>query len=49
MTATLTGAGVGLASGIIDAQAMNEVAEHQVGMAAGMLNTVRAAALTAPW
>lgn len=37
----LLGAGVGLASGIIDAQAMNEVSENQVGMAAGMLNTVR--------
>lgn len=37
----LLGAGVGLASGIIDAQAMNEVNEKQVGMAAGMLNTVR--------
>ncbi|WP_175986202.1 MFS transporter [Microbacterium tenebrionis] len=37
----LLGAGVGLASGIIDAQAMNEVSEKQVGMAAGMLNTVR--------
>ncbi len=40
----LTGTGVGLASGIIDAQAMNEVTENQVGMAAGMLNTVRGAA-----
>ncbi|GAB2448808.1 hypothetical protein GCM10027062_32690 [Nocardioides hungaricus] len=40
----LTGAGVGLASGIIDAQAMNEVTENQVGMAAGMLNTVRGTA-----
>lgn len=37
----LLGAGVGLAAGIIDAQAMNEVSENQVGMAAGMLNTVR--------
>lgn len=37
----LLGAGVGLAWGIIDAQAMNEVGEKQVGMAAGMLNTVR--------
>lgn len=37
----LLGAGVGLASGIIDAQAMNQVNENQVGMAAGMLNTVR--------
>lgn len=37
----LLGAGVGLAAGIIDAQAMNEVREDQVGMAAGMLNTVR--------
>ena len=37
----LLGAGVGLASGIIDAQALNEVNERQVGMAAGMLNTVR--------
>ncbi|WP_051133422.1 hypothetical protein [Nocardia paucivorans] len=33
--------GVGLASGIIDAQAMHQVDENQVGMAAGMLNTVR--------
>jgi len=37
----LLGAGVGLASGIIDTQAMNEVSDNQVGMAAGMLNTVR--------
>lgn len=37
----LLGAGVGLASGIIDAQAMNQVSDKQVGMAAGMLNTVR--------
>jgi MFS family permease len=37
----LLGAGVGLASGIIDAQAMNEVGENEVGMVAGMLNTVR--------
>lgn len=40
----LTGAGIGLASGIIDAQAMNEVSNSQVGMAAGMLNTVRGTA-----
>ena len=40
----LTGAGVGLAFGIIDAQAMNEVTENQIGMAAGMLNTVRGTA-----
>ena len=35
------GAGVGLASGLVDAQAMDEVSGNQVGMAAGMLNTVR--------
>lgn len=40
----LTGAGVGLASGIIDAQAMNEINDRQIGMAAGMLNTVRGTA-----
>lgn len=38
---SLLGAGVGLAAGIIDAQAMNQVNENEVGMAAGMLNTVR--------
>ncbi|SKC40372.1 MFS transporter [Krasilnikoviella flava] len=38
------GAGVGLASGTIDAQAMDQIDEDHVGMAAGMLNTVRAAA-----
>ncbi|WP_344248951.1 MFS transporter [Isoptericola hypogeus] len=38
------GAGVGLASGTIDAQAMDQIDENHVGMAAGMLNTVRAAA-----
>lgn len=37
----LLGAGVGLGTGIIDAQAMNEVGQDQVGMAAGVLNTVR--------
>lgn len=37
----LLGAGVGLAAGTIDAQAMNAVDDDQVGMAAGMLNTVR--------
>lgn len=40
----LVGAGAGLAAGIIDAQAMNEVGGGQVGMAAGMLNTVRGTA-----
>ncbi|TDW24236.1 MFS transporter [Kribbella kalugense] len=40
----VTGAGAGLAAGIIDAQAMNEVSAAQVGMAAGMLNTVRGSA-----
>lgn len=40
----LLGTGVGLAAGIIDAQAMNHVRETQVGMAAGMLNTVRSTA-----
>jgi MFS family permease len=40
----LLGAGVGLASGIVDAQAMKEVSENQIGMAAGMLNTVRGTA-----
>lgn len=37
----LLGVGVGLAAGTIDAQAMNAVDDDQVGMAAGMLNTVR--------
>lgn len=37
----LLGAGVGLAAGNVDAQAMNEVSQGQVGMAAGLLNTVR--------
>lgn len=38
------GAGVGLAAGIIDAQAMNQVDTDHAGMAAGMLNTVRGGA-----
>lgn len=42
----LLGAGVGLAAGTIDAQAMNEVPPDQVGMASGMLNTVRGTANT---
>jgi MFS family permease len=42
----LLGSGVGLAAAIIDAQAMNEVGDDQVGMAAGMLNTVRSSANT---
>jgi Arabinose efflux permease len=37
----LIGAGAGLAAGIIDAQAMNDVGDGQIGMAAGMLSTVR--------
>lgn len=37
----LIGAGAGLAAGIVDAQAMNDVDDAQVGMAAGMLSTVR--------
>lgn len=40
----LLGSGVGLAAGIIDAQAMNQVPEAQLGMAAGMLNTARSTA-----
>jgi len=35
------GIGMGLASGIIDAQAMNDVLPSQTGMVAGLLNTVR--------
>ncbi|WP_419995234.1 MFS transporter [Streptomyces boninensis] len=35
------GAGAGLAAGIIDAQAMSHVPEERVGMASGLLNTVR--------
>lgn len=38
------GLGVGLAGGIIDAQAMNQVDTDLSGMAAGMLNTVRGGA-----
>lgn len=38
------GIGVGLAAGIIDAQAMNQVDTDHAGMAAGMLNTVRGGA-----
>ncbi|MFC7546624.1 MFS transporter [Plantactinospora sp. GCM10030261] len=38
------GAGAGLAAGIIDAQAMNQVNAGRAGMAAGMLNTVRSTA-----
>ncbi len=40
----LLGSGVGMAAGIIDAQAMNHVDDDQVGMAAGMLNTARSTA-----
>lgn len=40
----LLGSGVGLAMGIVDAQAIDQVADHQVGMASGMLNTVRGTA-----
>lgn len=35
------GTGVGLCSGMIDAQAMEQVAPSRAGMAAGLLNTVR--------
>lgn len=38
------GLGVGLAGGIIDAQAMNQIDTDRSGMAAGMLNTVRGGA-----
>ncbi|MEU5287567.1 MFS transporter [Streptomyces sp. CA-278952] len=38
------GVGVGLAAGIIDAQAMNQIDSDHAGMAAGMLNTVRGGA-----
>jgi MFS family permease len=35
------GVGIGLAAGLIDAQAMNQVDQARTGMAAGLLNTVR--------
>ncbi|MEB3369058.1 MFS transporter [Saccharopolyspora mangrovi] len=35
------GIGIGLATGLIDAQAMNQVDRSRTGMAAGLLNTVR--------
>ncbi|MBB3663716.1 MFS family permease [Prauserella sediminis] len=35
------GIGIGLATGLIDAQAMNQVEQSRTGMAAGLLNTVR--------
>ncbi|MGO1972039.1 MAG: MFS transporter [Propionibacteriaceae bacterium] len=38
------GLGVGLAGGIIDAQAMNQIDADRSGLAAGMLNTVRGGA-----
>lgn len=38
------GMGVGLAMGVTDAQAVNQVNTERAGMAAGMLNTVRGAA-----
>lgn len=38
------GLGVGLAGGIIDAQAMNQIDADHSGMAAGLLNTVRGGA-----
>ena len=38
------GAGVGLAAGIIDAQAMDRIDTDRAGLAAGLLNTVRAGA-----
>lgn len=38
------GLGVGLAAGIIDAQAMNQISANQAGLAAGLLNTVRGGA-----
>ncbi|MER6993782.1 MFS transporter [Saccharopolyspora hirsuta] len=41
-----TGIGVGLASGLIDAQAMNQVDQSRAGMAAGLLNTVRGGSQT---
>lgn len=40
------GIGVGLATGLIDAQAMNQVAQSRTGMAAGLLNTVRGCSQT---
>ncbi|MDA3649965.1 MFS transporter [Saccharopolyspora indica] len=40
------GIGVGLASGLIDAQAMNQVDQSRAGMAAGLLNTVRGGSQT---
>ncbi|MEV4732282.1 MFS transporter [Saccharopolyspora sp. NPDC049426] len=40
------GFGIGLATGLIDAQAMNQVDRSRTGMAAGLLNTVRGGSQT---
>ncbi|MDN5725905.1 MAG: MFS transporter [Propionibacteriales bacterium] len=40
----MVGAGVGLAAGIVDSQAMNQIDIDRAGTAAGMLNTVRSGA-----
>ncbi|GAA2817625.1 MFS transporter [Saccharopolyspora taberi] len=40
------GLGIGLATGLIDAQAMNQVDRSRTGMAAGLLNTVRGGSQT---
>ncbi|MEV0699104.1 MFS transporter [Saccharopolyspora sp. NPDC050389] len=40
------GVGIGLATGLVDAQAMNQVAQSQTGMAAGLLNTIRGGSQT---
>jgi MFS family permease len=36
-----TGAGMGLSAGLVDGQALGQVAEEKAGMAAGFLNTLR--------
>ncbi|MFI7634368.1 MFS transporter [Nonomuraea sp. NPDC049400] len=40
------GVGMGLVIGTVDAQAMNEVAQERIGMATGLLNTLRAGGAT---
>jgi MFS family permease len=40
------GVGLGAATGVVDAQAMNQVEADRHGLAAGMINTVRGAATT---
>lgn len=37
----LIGIGMGLSAGLVDGQALSSVSEHEVGMAAGLLNTFR--------